>query len=286
MSHDTELTPSVLVTVDDVALACDIPIAPDAVNRIDGFLFVRDWPATSAAREGMGAVTITRHDDGAVAMELARYEVETRSHTDRRAIPIGESMYEALANALFEPKGEPAIPPRPVVTEAVVVSTVDGEHRNLNHQIREEIGNDGRVTLTVRGLGGGETRTVSMFEPAVAAYIDRRLAFMEETVARLDTADRTGIEVAEPTPLGAGRPACQGRGRISARLESAEWRMDCVGGLEIDISGGETRITVRGHETPAVVVASGEWAVERYVRRLLYTLGFVEGESRRAESAS
>ena len=32
----------------------------------------------------------------------------------------------------------------------------------------------------------------------------------------------------------------------------------------------------QGLDGPAAVVASGEWEVERYVRRLLYTLGVVE----------
>ena len=70
MPRNANIAPGVL---DDVALACDISITPDPVHRIDGFLFVRNPPAPSDARAGMGAVTITRQDDGAVAMELGRH---------------------------------------------------------------------------------------------------------------------------------------------------------------------------------------------------------------------
>ena len=36
---------------------------------------------------------------------------------------------------------------------------------------------------------------------------------------------------------------------------------------------------VQGSDAPTAVVASGEWAVERYVRWLLYTLGVVEAST-------
>ena len=128
----------------------------------------------------MGLLTITRDAAGEVAMELARHDAETASYTDRRAVPIGGSTYEALVGALFEPKGKgPAAVPTMTIA-SIGMASIDGR-RHVNHVITEEVGPGGRVTLTVEGIGTDNVETVTAHEPAVAAYLARKAEMMRIT---------------------------------------------------------------------------------------------------------
>lgn len=286
----------------DGPLCHDAP--PDVDRYLSGVLVLTD--ATNDAPAANVGVELTRHDDGAVELQLLRYDEHRRAFADRRDVPIGGQTFEALASALFEPRGEGPAVVGPVVFETTGVTRID-DGRALSHAVREEGDAAGRVTLTVEGIGTDRTETLTEHEPAVASYLASKAEMMRRTAYdhETDAPDRTGVAcpacdgegwdtcalcggkggVPEDQaatwregrygPLASGtergvRPPVSADGRMSLRVRSGDRTTEVTIALAVEIAEGGTAVRVGGDDgEPSATVSSAAGEVERHWRRLL-----------------
>jgi len=125
--------------------------------------------------------------------------------------------------------------------------------------------------IEVRQLAGGaaELRLVHLKDKTDVRSVPIGEAALEALAAALFGPKAEDPTVAEPIPLGAGRPDLMASGMMSYRLRWA-WQADASPRFGVEIAEGVTRVTITGEGDRPVVVSSTSWEVERHWRRLLY----------------